>query len=161
MTNSLRAGDYTAGIGKPTNVVHVGHSFGSILSHGFITQYPSESDGVVLTGIGFNATDFPAFFEASRLNIANTVAPKKWKGLDSGYLAFADIVGLAAGFFNPASFDGEALWYADYIAQPPAAIEFLPPVEGTVGPTNFSGPVSDSKIAEKWKHEVDLYRVNS
>ena len=148
MTNSLRSGEYTGTIGKPSKIVHVGHSFGSILTHDLITQSPSISDGVVLTGFAFNATDFPAFFEAVRLNIANNVAPEKWKGLDSGYLAFADIEGLAAGFFNPASFDGDALWYADYIAQPPAAIEFTPPAEGSVGYTNFSGPVSDSSIVE-------------
>ncbi|KAH8894576.1 alpha/beta-hydrolase [Thozetella sp. PMI_491] len=141
LTGDLRAGRYTGSIGKPAKIVHVGHSYGSFLTHSLVSQDPSLSDGIVLTGIGYNVTDFPAFFQAARLNIANTVSPGKYSGLDSGYLAFSDIIGNAATFFNPRNLDHEILWYTQYIAQPPAIMEFI-----TGGPTdlravNFTGPV--------------------
>ncbi|KAI8623722.1 alpha/beta-hydrolase [Xylariaceae sp. FL1651] len=141
LTNKLRAGSYTGKIGKPSNIVHVGHSFGSILTHQLIAQYPSISDGVILTGIGYNVTDFPAFFEAARLDIANTVSPGKYTGLDSGYLAFTDAVGNAQTFFNPADFDHEILWYTQYIAQPPAIVELISASASSLGAVNFTGPV--------------------
>lgn len=146
LTNRLRSGQYTGQLpgGKPSKIVHVGHSFGSILTHSLIVQDPSISDGVILTGTAYNqtTTDFPAFFEGARLNIANTVSPAKYHGLDSGYLAFADVYGNAASFFNPAAFDPDALWYTQHVAQPLGAIELLPPKSGNPGATNFTGPVS-------------------
>ncbi|KAK8122805.1 hypothetical protein PG984_011475 [Apiospora sp. TS-2023a] len=141
LTNSLRSGQYTGTVGKPSKIVHVGHSFGSILTHTLVEQDPSLSDGIILTGTGYNQSDFPAFFEGARLNIANTVSPDKYHGLDSGYLAFADIYGNAGTFFNPAHFDPDALWYTQNIAQPLAAIELLPGASGPPGATNFTGPV--------------------
>ncbi|KAK7914084.1 hypothetical protein PG985_011787 [Apiospora marii] len=141
LTNSLKSGQYTGTIGKPSKLVHVGHSFGSILTHTLVEQDPSLSDGIILTGTGYNQSDFPAFFEGARLNIANTVSPAKYHGLDSGYLAFADIYGNAGTFFNPAAFDPDALWYTQHIAQPLAAIELLPAASGPPGATNFTGPV--------------------
>ena len=82
----------------------------------------------------------PGFFEAVRLNIANTVSPGKYTGLDSGYLSYADAIGAAAGFFHPGNFDKEILWYTQYIAQPASIIELL---TGTiVKDVKFTGPVS-------------------
>ncbi|KAK8064623.1 hypothetical protein PG994_007261 [Apiospora phragmitis] len=143
LTNSVRSGHYTGTLGQPSKVVHVGHSYGSILSHTLVEQDPSISDGIILTGTGYNATAmaFPVAFEGVRGNIATTVSPAKYMGLDSGYLAPADIYGLTVFFFNPVDFDPEALWYSQYIAQPLAAIELLPAVAGSPGATNFTGPV--------------------
>ncbi|KAK8016855.1 hypothetical protein PG993_015044 [Apiospora rasikravindrae] len=141
LTKSVRSGQYTGNLGQPSKVVHVGHSFGSILTHTLVEQDPTLSDGIILTGTGYNETAFPSFFEGARLNIANTVSPGKYRGLDSGYLAFADIYGNVATFFNPADFDPEALWYTQHIAQPLAAIELLPAASGNPGATNFTGPV--------------------
>ncbi|KAK8072846.1 hypothetical protein PG996_006194 [Apiospora saccharicola] len=141
LTNSLKSGQYTGTVGKPSKIVHVGHSFGSILTHSLVQQDPSLSDGIILTDTGYNQSDFPAIFEGGRLNIANSVSPTKYLGLNSGYLAFADIYGNSGTFFNPAHFDPDALWYTQHIAQPLAAIELLPGASGPPGATNFTGPV--------------------
>jgi len=37
-------------------VVHVGHSFGSILTYNMVAKYPHASDGIVLTGYSQNAS---------------------------------------------------------------------------------------------------------
>ncbi|KUJ13436.1 uncharacterized protein LY89DRAFT_737415 [Mollisia scopiformis] len=145
LTSSLRQGNYTGTIGEPSKIVHVGHSYGSILSHALVAEDPTISDGVLLTGIAYNAstTDFAAFVEASRLNIANTVEPQKYPGLDSGYLEPADVLGLAAAFFHEGNYDKEILWYADEIAQPLSVIEFVTgsPLMLTK-PIAYTGPAS-------------------
>ncbi|KAK6859701.1 hypothetical protein PG995_003337 [Apiospora arundinis] len=144
LTQSIRSGHYTGHLSSPpSKIVHVGHSFGSILTHSLVVQDPSLSDGIILTGTAYNhtTTDFSGFFEGARLNIANTVSPAKYHGLDTGYLAFADVYGNAATFFNPSYFDPDALWYTQHVAQPLAAIELLPAKSGSPGATNFTGPV--------------------
>jgi len=151
LTNSIRQGKYTGTIGKPSKSVHIGHSFGTVLTHALIAAYPRISDGVILTGVGYNATafDFPGFFESARLNIANTVWPGKFPGLDSGYLAFADVIGNAASFFA-GNYDKEVLWYSQDIVQPPAIIEFItgqPTMLPELGVLNFTAPVSISEIS--------------
>lgn len=147
LTTYLKQGSYTGDIGQPLKIVHVGHSYGSFVTHSLIAKYPTLSDGVILTGIGYNATttNFPAFFEGARLNIANTVSPGRYPGRDSGYLAYADIIGNAATFFHQGSFDKEILWYTDDIAQPGAAMEFVtgsPLSLVKPGALAFTGPVS-------------------
>jgi hypothetical protein len=120
LTNSIRQGSYTGNIGKPLKVVHVGHSYGAILSQALVTAKPTISDGIVLQGIGFNAStsNFAVFFESARLNIANTVSPGKYAALDN-----------------------EVLWYTQDVGQPAAIAEFL---TGSIGstPAAFTGPVS-------------------
>jgi pimeloyl-ACP methyl ester carboxylesterase len=115
LTNNLKQGKYTGNIGQPSKIVHVGHSYGSILTQALITAYPTISDGVILKGSGYNVSGAGLFAEAVRFNIANTVFPRKYPGLDSGYLAFADPYGNAAGFFHPGSFGKEILWYTQEI----------------------------------------------
>lgn len=143
----MRQGSYTGSGGKPSKIIHVGHSYGSFLTHSLIAKYPTLSDGIILTGIGYNATttQFPAFFEGARLNIANTVSPGRYPGRDSGYLANTDVIGNVATFFHQGSFDKEILWYTQDIAQPAAAIEFVtgsPLSISKPGALAFTGPVS-------------------
>ena len=149
LTNSIRQGKYTGTIGKPSKIVHIGHSFGTVLTHALIAAYPTISDGVILTGVGYNASalDFPGFFESARLNLASTVVPGKFPDLDSGYLYFADVIGNAASFFHAGNYDKEVLWYSQDIVQPPAIMEFAtgqPTMLPELGVLNFTGPVSFS-----------------
>lgn len=41
-------------IAKPDKVVHVGHSFGSIVTNALVASHPTLSDGIVLTGFSQN-----------------------------------------------------------------------------------------------------------
>ncbi|RDW83518.1 hypothetical protein BP5796_05009 [Coleophoma crateriformis] len=141
LTDDLKKGLYAGDIGQPSKIVHIGHSYGSILTHTLVSTYPNISDGIVLTGQTTNVTDFPAFFEAARLDIANTVSPGKYQGLDSGYLVYADIIGNAAAFFHPGNYDKEILWYTQDIAQPSAIMEFITGQPKDLGSTEFTGPV--------------------
>lgn len=61
MTMEARSGDLLqharAGLGPRVSfekIIHLGHSFGSVLTNGLITTYPNLSDAAVLTGYILN-----------------------------------------------------------------------------------------------------------
>lgn len=53
VTRKVREGKYTGALGKPEKVVLVGHSYGSGISAGVVSQKPGLVDGLVLTGMFF------------------------------------------------------------------------------------------------------------
>jgi pimeloyl-ACP methyl ester carboxylesterase len=71
LTMMLRNGSIS-GIPRPSKIVHVGHSFGSILSYSLAATYPSASDGLILTGFSTDMSSLPA-------TIANfNIQPAAW-----------------------------------------------------------------------------------
>ncbi|TVY78492.1 hypothetical protein LSUE1_G004850 [Lachnellula suecica] len=140
-TNTLRQGNYTDSIGQPSKIVHMGLSFGSVLTTALIASYPNISDGVALTGSGFNGTNEGALWEAFRLNIASTVSPGKWPGRDSGYLTFGDPFANSAIFLHPGMYDREVLLYTQEIRHPLAAMEMVSEARLNLLATHFTGPV--------------------
>ncbi|EPE27791.1 alpha/beta-Hydrolase [Glarea lozoyensis ATCC 20868] len=137
----LRSGQYTGGVGKPSKLAHVGHSFGSFLSQGLITQNPELSDGALFTGLAWDSSSQPPALESMGLRIANTQSEGRWVGLDNQYLTSGDIAGNAAFFFHGDSYDKQMLWYSDSVAQPLAIIELLTLTTLITGPSKFHGPV--------------------
>lgn len=120
-------------------VVHIGHSFGSVQSYALTVKYPTDSDGLGLTGFSQNATYIPYFglggnFVQANLNPA-------LKGYVDGYLAAGDASAVQTNFFAPDQFDPKFLAYATKTGQPVTIGELL-----TIGivsqPINkFAGPV--------------------
>ncbi|KAF2496778.1 alpha/beta-hydrolase [Lophium mytilinum] len=142
----VRAGRYTGAIGKPKNIVLVGHSFGSFMSAALINDQPKLVDGVVLTGIAYpNATDLAGPDSAWSLEtFAARIArfqDKKWSKLDTGYLNFADIYSHVNGFFKAPNYDMPTVEYAQAIAQPFAALEFVSLQLFKLDSPTFRGPV--------------------
>ncbi|KAF2816638.1 alpha/beta-hydrolase [Mytilinidion resinicola] len=142
----VRAGKYTGSIGKPKNIVLVGHSFGSFLSNAVISDQRNLVDGVVLTGIAYaNATDLATAdsgwgLEAFAARIAK-FQDKKWSNRDTGYLNFGDIYGHVNGFFKAPNYDIPTVEYAQAIAQPFAALEFVSTKLFNLNASAFKGPV--------------------
>ncbi|KAL3419304.1 hypothetical protein PVAG01_09526 [Phlyctema vagabunda] len=125
LTRSLRAGSCTGSLGVPTNVVHVGHSFGSFLTSALLAATPDLSDGAILTGVSYNGSQTGTLVEGFGLRVANQQAPGKWSGRDTGYLTTADIFSNAGTFFYNGSYDKNVLLYADARKQPFSAGELL------------------------------------
>ncbi|CZR60457.1 uncharacterized protein PAC_10353 [Phialocephala subalpina] len=72
MTGFIREGRYTGSFGKPSKIVHVGHSFGSFISNALIATTPKLSDAAILTGIGYsNGDKLRNFLEGWALRIAS------------------------------------------------------------------------------------------
>lgn len=139
LTTILRSGKYTGSLGKPSNIVHAGHSFGSFLSNALIAQSPQLSDAALLTGLGYDMSGSNPATEALGLRIAND--QRKFKDRSNEYLAPFDAPALAAFFLHAGSFEEDLLELAYDQAQPLAAIELLTLSGLNLVAPEFTGPV--------------------
>ena len=92
ITSLVRSGSYTGSVGVPKSIVLLGHSFGSILSHGLATIAPKAIDGVILTGYSTNASvwNVPVVFSAWQPRMAS-LASKTWADFDAGHVTWPDL----------------------------------------------------------------------
>lgn len=88
----IKSGRYTSKLGVPNATVLIGHSFGSVLSHGIATTTPDAVDAIILTGYSNNATllEVPIIISAWQPRMAN-LARKEWVTLDAGYVTWVDL----------------------------------------------------------------------
>ncbi len=124
---------------KFDKVVHVGHSFGSILCYALAASYPGASDGIALTGFSLDTDFIPAFIYSGNLVSANSLPGLK--SYADGYLAFGDPSSLQTGYLGPNQFDPEIL-LAITSARQPATIGELLTLGAVISvPNTFEGPV--------------------
>ncbi|KAI4213274.1 MAG: hypothetical protein LQ351_004015 [Letrouitia transgressa] len=165
ITNMARSGEllrHTAGnanaastnIFKGSNVsfekiIHIGHSFGSVLTSAFLATYGNLSDAAVLTGYILNEH----FAEMRKATFGLEYAPQNNKTLfgdrPSGYLVDGTLGGFQTIFFSTQAdattgiggFDAEVLDYAFSIRQTITTSEFLPPPLNLGAAPEFKGPL--------------------
>ena len=148
LTTELRAGTLHSLVPKATGkVVHVGHSYGSILSNAFADSYPELSDGIVLTGYSTTAEWIPQWLISTNFAIAATNQPARFGQLSTGYLTWVNEFGNQLGFFYYPNFDPAVLAEAEATKYPFAVGEVLT-AGSYVGKTsaNFTGVVLVSVI---------------
>ncbi|KAI9688211.1 MAG: hypothetical protein M1822_001717 [Bathelium mastoideum] len=144
----LRTGQYTGSLGTPSNLILVGHSYGSFISHAVVaassnstTKHPL-ADGLILTGFSYNVT--PGIFTAFDLRLASTQRPAEWGHLNSGHLTWADVSANVAVFFHGpnTNYDPAVANYTEAAKQTIAVGEMLnfPPDYIYYAP-QFEGPV--------------------
>ena len=83
VTNMLRAGAVN-GVPAPKNIVHVGHSFGSVLSYALVDAYPDASDGLVLTGFSPSNATLNSFQAALDAKLARLNQPLRFGDINAG-----------------------------------------------------------------------------
>jgi pimeloyl-ACP methyl ester carboxylesterase len=130
---------------KPGKIVHVGHSFGSILTYGVSATYPDLSDGIVLTGYSMNSSFMPMFMaganlQQARLNQSPGAFSNPGQNYTSGYLTNADMGNNEYMFLYPGNFDTNLLEYAEKNKQPLTVGELLT-VSSVPTESKFTGPV--------------------
>jgi pimeloyl-ACP methyl ester carboxylesterase len=128
--------------GKPSKVVHVGHSFGSFLTSAFISKYGPLSDGAVITGYLLTENLASAGSTSFSVEYAATGSPRFDRS--SGYVVCKPN-GIQNIFFggNPkTAFTKELLNYGVEIKQPVPIGEFASAFSliGLPGPS-FKAPV--------------------
>ncbi|TKA68294.1 hypothetical protein B0A49_01166 [Cryomyces minteri] len=142
LTTLLRSGTLGHRIPAPATVVHVGHSWGSILSCALAAATPSLSDGLVLTGFTHNATWMNDFAISTGFRLARDAAPARFAALDSGYLTWPDALANQYAFFAYPFFDPAVLRLAEARKQPFAVAELLTePLVYPVVAAEFAAPV--------------------
>ncbi|KAF7908301.1 uncharacterized protein EAF01_004056 [Botrytis porri] len=79
VTKLLRAGDLPGvDISEPNKIVHVGHSFGSILSYELASAYPSITDGLILQGFSLDGSALPQTIAGFNIQSASVNQPYKF-----------------------------------------------------------------------------------
>lgn len=139
-------------------IVHVGHSYGSAISNALVAQYPTISDGLVLTGYSAKAPGLSLFFAGSDLQIASQAYPDRFgsgmlkmvnstsgtttnvsKNLDNGYLITSNAAADQLLFFDTPYFDEAVLEAAERTKQTVTVAEGLT-IGNSMAP-KFAGPV--------------------
>lgn len=127
---------------QPAKVVHVGHSLGSLISVGLITNYPADSDGVIATGFLMTNIPLPGLNVATwGFEFARENDPKLFADRGSGYMVSATKGNVQLNFLKKGSFEPALLDYAWKIRQTITVSEFqsLTTGFGTEG-AKFKGP---------------------
>lgn len=131
-------------------IIHVGHSFGSILTTALLATYPDVSDGAVITGLIANN-------ESTRLQLTSfdpeyppTNNPKLFSEFTTGYFVQGTIGALQGGFFSTrrnesagvGGFEPRLLEYGTSIRQPSAVSDWTTAGLLSAGPApDFDGPI--------------------
>ncbi|KAI0206780.1 alpha/beta-hydrolase [Astrocystis sublimbata] len=123
---------------KYETIVHVGHSFGSLLTYAFTNSFPALSDAIALTGFGLDADFATQSLLGDSLIAANSF--KKWKSFHDGYLIHNALNSLQVGFFSPENFDVEVL-KAAYRSIAPRTIGEVLSQDTVPLQSQFGGPV--------------------
>ena len=129
-------------------IIHIGHSFGSVLTSAFLNTYGSESDAAVLTGFIPN----PHFAEMQKSAFGLAYAPlssTNFSDRGPGYMVSDAVSGVQTIFFSTkqdlesgvGGFDNKILEYAYDIRQTITAAEFVPAPLKQGPAKEFKGPL--------------------
>ncbi|KAF7559040.1 hypothetical protein G7046_g5099 [Stylonectria norvegica] len=140
LTTLFRAGQIEGVSCPATKIIHVGHSFGSVISYGLTNMYPELSDAIVLTG--FSQTNaFMGGFALANNFIPITNVPTLAAKYPPGYIATESDVGVQLSFFASGDFDPALLELAYQTGQPATPGELLSIGAPAAGPSAFKGRV--------------------
>ncbi|KAH7208731.1 hypothetical protein DER44DRAFT_838950 [Fusarium oxysporum] len=138
LTTKAREGSLGVGC-KYSKVVHLGHSFGSVISYALANESPELTDAVVLTGFS-QATAYLGLFAVGSNFIPITATPLADK-YPAGYVGVSATVGIQINFFAEGDFDPKILEAAYEKGQPVSPGELLT-LGAPAGKNNtYTGPV--------------------
>jgi pimeloyl-ACP methyl ester carboxylesterase len=139
LTQGLRAGSIEGVSQNFDKVIHVGHSFGSILSYALTRDMPDISDALVLTGYAGNGTFIPYFLLGG--NFVSVTTTSLSSNYSAGYFACGNPSGVQTNFFARDHFDQNILPFAYRTSQPVTVGELLTIGSIGAGVNRFSKPV--------------------
>lgn len=133
------------GINKTfTQTVHVGHSYGSIITNGLVSMYPNITDGIVLTGYSANSTWVPQTFSAFDPQIMAVNAPARFNTsslmLNNTYLTWNGISNNQLAFLKYPYYNQSVIALGEATKQPVTYGEIITLGAG-IAPSQFAGPV--------------------
>ncbi|KAJ2975591.1 hypothetical protein NQ176_g5439 [Zarea fungicola] len=128
---------------KAQKVVHVGHSYGSIITNWFIGRYGSLSSGVVLTGFLIDNQFANLKVEIADLSYAAEHDPSRFANRTSGYLAFGSLTAFQADSFRKQTLDPQMLTFWQNNIQSSLAVGEVLTLGVGVGDvvSGFNGPL--------------------
>ena len=157
ITEMARSGELLshikASIDSPTfsKIIHVGHSYGSILTAALLATNGSLSDAAVLTGFFSSSVAHTGLTtEGSAFQFAAENDPERFADRPSGYIVCDAASAIQTGFFSAkrdlktgiGGFDAALLEYGSNTKQPVTVGEWLSSTSLPLGPAPlFKGPI--------------------
>ena len=131
-----------------SNVVGVGHSFGSIQVVAMTAQYPGDLAAAVLTGFSTSGAGIPASYTALNLSIASSNQPRRFGKLANGYTVADTMAGNEIAFLHAPDFPHANLVLLEN-TKGTFSIGELFSIESIIPttPVGFTGPI-DTVIGE-------------
>ncbi|KAI1761297.1 hypothetical protein GGR53DRAFT_469445 [Hypoxylon sp. FL1150] len=128
---------------NPTRIVHVGHSFGSLLIAGLLIQHGDMSDAALLTGFLPNSTHLGEVMVATfEHDFAPVSDPARFGQFPSGYIVLTSENTLQKVYLTEDVLDPELLTYTEKIKQPEAVALYASSAQAFANPgAPFAGPV--------------------
>ncbi|OTA62228.1 hypothetical protein K449DRAFT_369724 [Hypoxylon sp. EC38] len=127
---------------SPEHIVHVGHSFGSVLITGLLIQHGDMSDAALLTGFlpNIHLGEVPvATFEH---DFAPVHDPVRFGKFPSGYIVLTSENTLQKVYFTKDTLDPELLTWTEKVKQPEAVALYASSGQAYENPgPAFTGPV--------------------
>ncbi|KAF7551174.1 hypothetical protein G7Z17_g5191 [Cylindrodendrum hubeiense] len=135
-TSGKIAGSYT----NFDRVIHIGHSFGSVMTYALADMYPGMTDAIILTGFTHVFSYIPLFL------VGNNFIPVKDSPIlagkyPTGYVASASTTSMFVNFFSDGDFDPEMLELSYIMGQPAAPAELLTVGAPVMKKSGYTGPV--------------------
>jgi pimeloyl-ACP methyl ester carboxylesterase len=121
--------------------VHIGHSYGSLLSNALAASAPSLSDGVVLTGFSHTNTWQQWFLISTAYHLASLNQPSRFGKYSTGFLTWVDKFYNQFAFLTYPFFEPGLLDQAEASKWPFTLGEFITAGEVPVPAPSFTKPV--------------------
>jgi pimeloyl-ACP methyl ester carboxylesterase len=147
LTKLLKDGKISPKIPKPKKVVHVGHSYGSMLTNGLVASFPDLSDGIILTGFSHVYTYQRWFAISTGFHLARENQPAKFGNLSTGYLTWGDLYYNQYSFLKYPYFDVSVLQKAEAGKQTFTVGQLLTFILAPVLSPGFAKPVLVSSLS--------------
>lgn len=125
-----------------TNVIGVGHSFGSILTQAVAAQHPDDFNALVLTGFGTDSSGVPAFLASQNFEIASRNQPFRLLGLSNGYVVASSATSVQYGFFSFPNFSPQIFDWSVAAKGSACLGEFFSLTAATRPATSYNRPVA-------------------
>lgn len=135
LVTSLRAGTFSSD--APTDVVLVGHSYGSYISSYAASTISPPVSAVILTGYSGQFQWFGTFIAGWEARVAALLSPERWGNYSHGYLVPVDISANNFLSFKSPFFDRNVAQWLYENTQPFAIGELT-----SLGKTLFVGVIS-------------------
>lgn len=140
LVTMLRNGTFPNIHEKFTEVIGVGHSFGSAQTYAVANLYPEDFNAIVLTGFTMNATFVGYFVLGANFIQSNEANETDLLDYPNGYLINSDVEAQETLFFYPPYFDIGVLETAEATKQPVTVGEILT-LGSLVMNNSYTGPV--------------------
>jgi pimeloyl-ACP methyl ester carboxylesterase len=128
---------------SPKTIVHVGHSYGSLLIYGLLFKYSDMSDAALLTGFLPNSTHLSdikvAVFEHDFAPVSDSA---RFGQFPSGYIVLTSENTLQKLYFTEATLEADMLTWTEKVKQPEAVALYVSSGQAFAQPgPAFKGPV--------------------